>query len=151
MANTKMKNLLAENMRRFNTKNLPDLNEISAKELAMGLSLTLAGIGGYFGLDYLNHDVQRAFDQHDAVDIVVDHPGLFTGKTVYTIHVDVEQQNPISVDTSSNVITINTTDFGDFGLKKAIKNKLKDIDPELASLSVKNHHFSVRPNNESNY
>ncbi len=147
----KLENILAENMRRFNTKNLPDLNEISSKELEMGLSLTLAGIGGYFGLDYLNHDVQRALDQHDAVDIVVDHPGLFTGKTVYTIHVDVEQQNPISVDTSSNVITINTTDFGDFGLKKAIKNKLRDIDPELASLSVKNHHFSIQPNNESNY
>ena len=147
----KQKNILAENMLRFNTKNLPDLNEISAKELAMGLSLTLAVIGGYFGLDYLNRDVQRAFDRHDAVDIVVDHPGLFTGKTVYTIHVDAEQQEPISVDTSSNVITINTTDFGDIGLKKAIRNKLKDIDPELASQSVKNHHFSVRPNNESNY
>ena len=146
------KNILAENMRRFGTKNLPnELNEISAKELALGLSLTLAGIGGYFGLDYLNHDVQRAFDQHDAVDIVVDHPGIFTGKTVYTIHVDNEQQEPVSVDTSSNVITINTTDFGDIGLKKAIRNKLRDIDPDLAALSVKTHHFTVRPNNEKNY
>ena len=146
------KNILKENMRRFGTKNLPnELNEISAKELALGLSLTLAGIGGYFGFDYLNHDVQRAFDRHDAVDIIVDHPGIFTGKTVYTIHVDNEQQEPVSVDTSSNVITINTTDFSDIRLKKAIRNKLKDIDPELAVQHIKNHHFTVTPNNEKNY
>lgn len=127
------------------------LNEISFKEIAIGLSLTLAGIGGYFGLDYLNHDVQRAFDKHDAVDIVVDHPGLLTGKTVYTIKVDDTQLEPVQVDTTDNVITINTNDFGDIGLKKAIRNKLKDIDPELASQSVKNHHFQVIPNNEQNY
>ena len=142
-------NILRENMRRFRTKNLSnELNEISAKELALGLSLTLAGIGGYFGLDYINHRIQRNLEQNNAVDVIVDHPGPFTGKTIYTIHVDENQPDAINVDTSSNVITINTTDIGNVELKRIIRNKLKSIDPELASQSLKNHHFDVRPNNE---
>jgi hypothetical protein len=61
------KHILAENMRRFGTKNLSsELNEISAKELAMGLSLTLASIGGYFGLNYINHSIQRNLEQNNA-------------------------------------------------------------------------------------
>jgi predicted nuclease of predicted toxin-antitoxin system len=143
------KHILAENMRRFGTKNLSnELNEISAKELAMGLSLTLASIGGYFGLNYINHSIQRNLEQNNAVDIIVDHPGIFTGKTIYTIHVDENQPKAINIDTSSNVITINTTDIGNMELKRIIRNKLKDIDPELVSRSLKNHHFDVQPNNE---
>ena len=92
------------------------------------------------GFNHLNHSAERNLERGNPVEISVRH-SAFSDRPMardnYIINVNTSQKEYVEVDDSAKTITINTSDISNIGLKKAVRNKLKDINPGITQ-SLKN-------------
>jgi hypothetical protein len=101
------------------------------KDSLIGL-LAIASIVS--GFNHLNHSAERNLERGNPVEISVRHSILsdkpMLTRDTYTIKVDASQKEYIKVDDSSKTITINTSDISNIGLKRAVRDKIKEINPD---------------------
>lgn len=122
--------------------NEDQLNEGVKDVILSGLVI----LGGVLGFNHLNHSVQRGLDSGEKVEIST-RSTLFNNRplsrTRFQLKVDLNQSEPVKVDTAKNIITINTTDVSNVRLKKDVRNEIKKIDPTMVSQDVRTIHFDV--------
>ena len=101
----------------------------------------LLGLSSFLGVNYLNHSVERDLENGNQVKVKTLSPIPSLESHYFNLVVDTTQSDPVKIDTSNNVITINTSDMSNISLKQAIRDKIKSIDPNLTTQSIKHIHF----------
>ena len=114
-----------------------ELNE-NLKTIAVA---ALLGLSSFLGFNHLNHSIERDLENGNPVKVKTISPLPSLESHYFNLVVDTTQPDPVKVDTLSNVITINTSDMSNINLKRAIRDKIKSIDPNLTSQSIKHIHF----------
>lgn len=94
------------------------------------------------GFNHLNHSAERNLERGNPVEVSVRH-SLFSDRPMardnYIISVDTSQKEYIEVDDSAKTITINTSDISNVGLKRAVRDKIKEINPDAGiTRNIKN-------------
>ena len=111
--------------------------EESLKNNAIGALLILTTIfGGY----RLGTQAERALEAGAPVEMSVRHSILSKDplkRDTYTLNVDTNQSEPVTIDVNSGTITTNTSDWTDYGIKRAVHKKLGSIDKDLTSMSTR--------------
>jgi hypothetical protein len=101
----------------------------------------LLGLSSFLGINHLNHSVQRDLENGNPVKVKTLSPIPSLKSHYFNLVIDPTQSNPVEVDTLNDVITINTSDMSNISLKQAIRDKIKSIDPNLTTQSIKHIHF----------
>lgn len=93
------------------------------------------------GVNHLNHSAERKLKTGEPIEMSIKH-SVFSDRPVtkntYTLKVNNLQKEYVEVDNNTKTITINTDDISNIELKMAVRDKIKDIDPNAATQSIKN-------------
>jgi hypothetical protein len=96
----------------------------------------------------MNNRVETALINGDKIEVKLkgNLTTLINGtNTTYTIKVDSTQSQPIKVDTSKNIVTLNSAEFsGRRDLIRKVKNAVREVDPSLASNFMKYTDIKVK-------
>lgn len=112
-------------------------------ELNEGLKASLAGlaiIAALLGGNYLNNSAQRGLDSGKTLEISAQHNVLHDkpwARDTYTLELNKSQKEPVVVDAKTKTITVNTSDMNNSELKRAVRDKIQEIDPNGATQSIK--------------
>ena len=112
-------------------------------QLNEGLKASLAGlaiIAALLGGNYLNHSAQRGLDSGKTLEISAQHNVLHDkpwARDTYTLELNKSQKEPVVVDAKTKTITVNTSDMNNSELKRAVRDKIQEIDPNGVTQSIK--------------
>lgn len=111
------------------------LNE-GLKSYLAGLAILAAILGG----NYLNHGAQRGLDSGKTLEISAQH-NVFHDKPwtrdTYTLELNKSQKDPVVIDAKTKTIKVNTSDMSNSELKRAVRDKIQEIDPNGVTQSIK--------------
>ena len=124
-----------------------DLEEGLLKNVSIGAALAVASLVG--GAHKSNQDFKDALRKGATATVHLDKEiGIFNKhsnhSTDYVVKVDKSQKEPIKVDTSSNVVTINSPEVGGkLELVHKVNTAVRAIDPSLANGWEKFTHVKI--------
>ena len=122
------------------------INEGRIGNFTMGVAMAIAALFG--ANEYMDNRVEKALNNGDRIEVKL--KGNLTTlmnstNTTYTIKVDTSQNQPIKVDTSKNIVTLKSTEFsGRRDLIRKVKDAVREVDPSLASIWMKNTDIKVK-------
>jgi hypothetical protein len=122
------------------------INEGRIGNFTMGVAMAITALFG--ANEYMNNRVEKALINGDKIEVKLkgNLTTLINGtNTTYTIKVDTSQSQPIKVDTSKNIVTLNSAEFsGRRDLIRKVKNAVREVDPSLASNFMKYTDIKVK-------
>lgn len=119
------------------------INESFLSQARTYLLVLLLGLSGYKGLDYMNHSVQRGLENDKQITISVKERGIVADRNYFTIIVDETQKETCTVDTSKNIVTLNTSDISNIKVKKEVRNALRELDKDIVNRNIRTHRFII--------
>lgn len=120
-----------------------NVNESFLSQARTYLLVLLLGLSGYKGLDYMNHSVQRGLENDKQITISVKERGIVADRNYFTIIVDETQKETCTVDTSKNIVTLNTSDISNIKVKREVRNALRELDKDIANRNIRTHRFII--------
>jgi uncharacterized protein YdaT len=116
------------------------LDEISGagKYAIVAAAMAVLGLGAAYMTNSKNKQIQTALTNGDSVKVSLEKElGMFTKhsnhSTDYFIKLNPAQNEPIKVDTSSNIVTIKDISVANGELARKVNNVVRKVDPSLAN------------------
>jgi hypothetical protein len=127
-----------------------------SKYLTIAAIMAVTGLGAALKIKSHDKEIVSALENGDKVKITLDKElGLFTKhsdhNTDYFIKLNPSQQEPIKVDTSTNVVTIKDISIADDELARKVNNAVREIDPSLADNWEERVYIGGKPGRVSSY